>query len=68
MSKVIEQNGRFFRVRRGKLVEIPAEWLGRATSAQTRRARAVDARLKRRTPSLLDRRTAADIKVRESER
>ena len=68
MSKVIEQDGRFFRVRRGKLVEIPPEWVGRTVGAQTRRARATDARLKRRTPSLLDRRTAAGFKVRESER
>ena len=68
MSKVIEQDGRFFRMRRGRLVEIPPGWVGQTASAQTRRARATDARLKRRTPSLLDRRTAAGFKVRESER
>ena len=29
MSKRIEKDGNFYRERRGKLVEIPPEWLGR---------------------------------------
>lgn len=29
MSKRIEKDGKFYRMRRGKLVEIPPEWVGR---------------------------------------
>lgn len=29
MSRRIEQDGKFFRMRRGKLVQIPPEWVGR---------------------------------------
>lgn len=39
MSKRIEIDGKFFRKRRGKLVEIPAEWVGRVTSKKTIRQR-----------------------------
>lgn len=28
MSRRIEQDGKFFRMRRGKLVQIPPEWVG----------------------------------------
>lgn len=28
MSRWIEQDGKFFRMRRGKLVQIPPEWVG----------------------------------------
>lgn len=35
MSKRIEQDGKYFRVRRGVLVEIPQEWVGRVTTPQT---------------------------------
>ncbi len=39
MSKVIEQDGKHYRMRRGKLVEIPEEWLGKTTSKKTIRQR-----------------------------
>lgn len=39
MSKRIEINGKFYRGRRGKLVEIPAEWVGRTTHPQNIRNR-----------------------------
>jgi hypothetical protein len=39
MSKRIEIDGRFYRERRGKLVEIPAEWVGNVTHPQTMRKR-----------------------------
>ena len=39
MSKRIEIDGRFYRERRGKLVEIPAEWVGKITTEQTIRNR-----------------------------
>jgi len=40
LSKRIEIDGKFFRRRRGKLVEIPAEWLGEVLHPQTMRKRA----------------------------
>jgi hypothetical protein len=40
MSKRIEIDGKFFRERRGKLVEIPPEWVGNVTHPQTIRKRA----------------------------
>lgn len=39
MSKRIEQDGKFYRMRRGKLVEIPSEWVGRHPTVQTIRNR-----------------------------
>jgi len=39
VSKRIEIDGKFFRKRRGVLVEIPAEWVGKTTDAQTIRKR-----------------------------
>lgn len=39
MSKRIEIDGRFYRERRGKLVEIPAEWVGNVTHPQNIRNR-----------------------------
>lgn len=39
MAKRIEIDGKFYRERRGKLVEIPAQWLGRVTSRETIRQR-----------------------------
>jgi len=35
MAKPIEKDGKFYRLRRGKLVEIPEKWLGSVTSRQT---------------------------------
>ena len=37
--KRIEKDGKFYRMRRGKLVEIPAEWVGEVVHAQTMRER-----------------------------
>jgi len=36
----IFQDGKFFRMRRGKLVEIPPEWVGNVATPQTIRKRA----------------------------
>lgn len=33
--KRIEENGKFYRMRDGKLVEIPKEWVGKVTHPQT---------------------------------
>ena len=35
----IEIDGKFYRKRRGKLVEIPPEWVGKVTHPQTTRKR-----------------------------
>lgn len=40
MAKPINKDGKVYRMRRGKLVEIPAEWVGQVTSRQTINARA----------------------------
>lgn len=37
--KRIEKNGKFYRMRRGKLVEIPPEWVDETTHPQTIRKR-----------------------------
>lgn len=37
--KRVEVDGKFFRERRGKLVEIPAEWVGQTLHNQTKRKR-----------------------------
>lgn len=39
MSKRVEIDGKFYRMRRGKLVEIPAEWVGQIPTARTIRNR-----------------------------
>lgn len=39
MTKRIELDGKFFRIRRGKLVEIPPEWVGKDTNKCTIRKR-----------------------------
>lgn len=39
MSKRIQIGNKFYRMRRGKLVEIPDEWLGKTTHPQTIRKR-----------------------------
>jgi hypothetical protein len=40
MAKVIRQDGKSYRMRRGKLVEIPPEWVGKTLHPQTKRKRA----------------------------
>ena len=35
MAKAIEKDGKKYRMRRGKLVEIPAEWVGKVPGKQT---------------------------------
>lgn len=52
VTKRIEIDGKFFRMRRNKLVPIPEEWLGKVASPQTIRQR----------PSKLVRKAAKDIK------
>jgi hypothetical protein len=37
--KRVEKDGKFYRMRRGKLVEIPAEWVGEVVHARTMRER-----------------------------
>lgn len=39
MAQRIEKEGKFYRMRRGKLVEIPQQWIGRHPTAQTIRKR-----------------------------
>ncbi len=39
MGKRFEIGGKYFRVRRGKLVEIPEKWEGKTLSGQTKRKR-----------------------------
>lgn len=39
MAKMIEKDGKCYRMRRGKLVEIPPEWVGKITHKSTRRKR-----------------------------
>lgn len=38
--KRVEKDGKFYRMRRGKLVEIPAEWVGQVVFPRTVRERA----------------------------
>lgn len=38
-GKRIEVDGKFYRMRRGQLVEIPEEWVGQVTHPQTARKR-----------------------------
>ncbi len=38
-GKRIEIDGKFYRMRRGQLVEIPEEWVGKVTTPQTLRKR-----------------------------
>ena len=40
MAKRIEIDGKFYRYRRGKLVQIPDEWVGKTLHPQTKRKRA----------------------------
>jgi len=47
MAKAIVKDGKTFRIRRGKLVEIPPEWVGRHTTPKTIRQRKNRAKLKK---------------------
>lgn len=46
----IKLNGRFYRMRRGKLVEIPPQWVGETLHDQTKRKRASKNRAVKRQP------------------
>jgi hypothetical protein len=39
MAKRIERNGKFYRIRRGKEVEIPDQWVGKTVHPQELRSR-----------------------------
>lgn len=39
MAKLIQQEDGFYRMRRGKLVKVPDEWVGKTTHKQTIRKR-----------------------------
>ena len=39
MKKRVEIDGKYFRVRRGVLVQIPKKWIGKTLSSQTKRKR-----------------------------
>lgn len=39
MAKLVEKDGKFYRMRRGELVEIPPEWVGKHVHAKTIRQR-----------------------------
>jgi len=39
MTKRIEVDGKYFRIRRGKKVEIPAAWVGKTTYPETIQSR-----------------------------
>lgn len=54
--KRIEKDGKFYRMRRGKLVEIPAEWVGELAYPQTIRER----------PSKLIGKTAREVKYADN--
>lgn len=47
MKKKIEIDGKFYRQRRGVLVEIPAQFLGRITTSKTIHDRKIAAKVKR---------------------
>lgn len=55
MSKRVFLNGRYYRMRRGRLVEIPLEWVGKITTRQTINHRKEAARLKRKEPTFQER-------------
>lgn len=39
MAKRVEKDGKFYRLRRGRLVEIPPEWVGQTAHPQSVRKR-----------------------------
>ncbi len=57
MSKRIIIDGKAFRERRGKLVEIPAEWVGKTLYPQTKRKRHSNNALSRRMRKLKNKST-----------
>lgn len=54
MSKRIEKDGKFYRMRRGELVEIPKEWVGKVTTPATIRKRPSKMTRKLRRATKLD--------------
>ena len=54
MAKLIEIDGKFYRHRRGKLVQIPDEWVGKVTYPQT-----IQKRLSKKSPKEVKRRTGS---------
>lgn len=59
-GKRIELNGRFYRMRRGKLVEIPPQWVGETLHAQTKRKRPSKSRAIKKQPRNLLKKSGAD--------
>ena len=49
-GKRVELNGRFYRMRRGKMVRIPDEWVGETVHDQTKRKRPSKSRATKREP------------------
>jgi hypothetical protein len=60
MAKPIERDGKFYRMRRGKEVEIPPEWLGKVTSRQT-----INKRASRQTRQQRDAKMPAKLKFQD---
>jgi len=48
MSKRIEIDGKFYRMRKGKLVQIPDEWVDKIPTKKTKRKRKTDSMNKKR--------------------
>ena len=59
MGKLFEIDGKHYRIRRKKLVEIPPEWVGEVTHPQTIRKRKTtrSAKLDRRTEQKRERKS-----------
>lgn len=57
MSKRTLIDGKYYRMRRGELVEIPNEWVGKTLYPQTKRKRHSNNSTSRRTRSLKNRST-----------
>jgi len=66
MSKRVFLNGKYYRMRRGKLVEIPAEWVGKVTTRQTINRRKESARLKRKELTFQERKQS-DIETSDEQ-
>lgn len=65
MSKRVFLNGKYYRMRRGKLVEIPLEWVGKITTRQTIDRRKEAARLKRKELTFQERKQS-DLEVSDA--
>lgn len=59
MNGRVEIDGKFFRYRRGKLVEIPTQWVNKIPTGRTMRARKTARMMQRKTPSMNLRRAIA---------